>query len=128
MKQLFALFMAWSLSSLSMACNDSICLPENDKQRLNALNYSLTTERLFKAYMSSDITQRRLAEMYVVGVIDSSEGISWCGFDVASPDAIKEQVFEGLKNSMGTTPQGRAANAIKSNLENLLPCGKQLAE
>lgn len=60
--------------------------------------------------------------MYVVGVIDSSEGVSWCGFNVASPDAIKEQVFESLKDSMKTNPQGRAANAIKSRLEELLPC------
>lgn len=122
MKPSHSLLLICLLSSTSVACEDSICLPENEKQRLNALNYSLTTEKLFNAYMSSDVNQRRLAEMYVVGVIDSSEGVSWCGFNIASPDAIKEQVFESLKDSMENNPQGRAASAIKSRLERLLPC------
>ncbi len=122
MKSSHSLLLICLLPSTSVACEDSICLPGNEKQRLNALNYSLTTEKIFNAYMSSDVNQRRLAEMYVVGVIDSSEGVSWCGFNVASPDAIKEQVFESLKDSMKTNPQGRAASAIKSRLEELMPC------
>jgi hypothetical protein len=122
MKSSHSLLLICLISSTSFACDDSICLPGNEKQRLNALNYSLITGRIFNAYMSSDVNQRRLAEMYVVGVIDSSEGVSWCGFDIASPDAINEQVFESLKDSMKTNPQGRAANAIKSRLEELLPC------
>lgn len=122
MKRLLLILAICSLSSCSIASNDSICLPKNEAQRLNSLNYSLTTEKLFKAYMSSDIEQRRLAEMYVVGVIDSSEGVSWCGFDIASPDAIQEQVLAGLKLSLKTNPKARAASVINLQLEKLLPC------
>lgn len=83
---------------------------------------ALTTELLFKAYMSEDLEQRRLAEMYVVGVIDASEGVSWCGFGVASPNAIQEQVYIGLKNTLKKSPNEHASTAIKSKLEEFLPC------
>lgn len=75
--------------------------------------------------MSSDLEQRRLAEMYVAGVIDSSEGVSWCGFGIASPDAIQEHVFVGLENTLHKTPTSRASRAIESQLEKLLPCNKE---
>ncbi|WP_409523878.1 Rap1a/Tai family immunity protein [Nitrincola sp. MINF-07-Sa-05] len=82
----------------------------------------MTTESFFKAYMSTDIEQRRLAEMYVVGVIDSSEGELWCGYGIASPDAIQEQVYTGLKRALENSPRQRASTAIKSQLKELLPC------
>lgn len=110
------------LSSCSEAKEQSINFPQDEKQRLTTLNLSLTTERLYKAYMSSDINQRRLAEMYVAGVIDSTEGMSWCGYGVASPDAIQEQVFAGLSTTLKKSPETRASTAIKLKLEELLPC------
>ena len=110
------------LPSCSIASGNSIVLPESESQRLIASNLSMTTESFFKAYMSTDIEQRRLAEMYVIGVMDSSEGESWCGFDIASPDAIQEQVYIGLKRTLERSPTKRASTAIKSQLKELLPC------
>jgi hypothetical protein len=69
------------LPSCSIASGNSIVLPESESQRLIASNLAMTTESFFKAYMSTDIEQRRLAEMYVIGVMDSSEGESWCGLN-----------------------------------------------
>jgi hypothetical protein len=119
------IFLTFFLSSCSMASDQSIHLPENETQRLIAQNLSLTTEKLYKAYMSVNLDQRRLAEMYVVGVIDSTEGISWCNYSIASPDAIQEQVFIGLKGTLKNNPEVRASTAIKSKLEQLLPCKEQ---
>jgi hypothetical protein len=110
------------LPSCSIASGSAIVLPESESQRLIANNLSMTTESFFKAYMSTDIEQRRLAEMYVIGVIDSSEGESWCGFDISSPDAIQEQVYIGLKRTLARSPKERASTAIKSQLKELLPC------
>lgn len=113
------------LSSCSEAGDKSIALPQNEKQKLISLNLSLTTEKLYRAYMGADVEQRRLAEMYVTGVIDSTEGISWCDYRIVSPDAIQEQVFSGLNDTLKKNPQMRAAKAIASKLEQLLPCKKQ---
>ena len=76
--------------------------------------------------MGENLEQRRLAEMYVAGVIDASEGVSWCGFGVASPDAIQEQVYSGLKRTLERSPQERASIAIQSRLKELLPCKEKL--
>ena len=75
--------------------------------------------------MSSDVNQRRFAEMYVAGVLDSLEGVTWCGYDVASPDAIQEQVYLGLRETLKINPNIRASVAIQSKLEKLLPCKEQ---
>ncbi len=106
----------------SVASGNSIVLPESESQRLIAGNLSMTAESFFKAYMSTDLEQRRLAEMYVLGVIDSSEGDSWCGFEIASPDAIQEQVYTGLRKALDESPKERASAVIKSRLKELLPC------
>lgn len=114
--------MAIILPSCSIANDSFIAIPDSEHQRMIANNLSMTTESFFKAYMSTDIEQRRLAEMYVVGVIDGSEGESWCGYKTASPDAIQEQVYVALKRTLEKSPKERAATAIKSHLQQLLPC------
>lgn len=60
--------------------------------------------------------------MYVLGVIDSTEGELWCGYEIASPDAIQEQVFIGLKKALEKSPQERASTSIKARLKEILPC------
>ena len=82
----------------------------------------MTTEEFFKSYMSTNTQERRLAEMYVVGVVNGSEGVSWCGLRRISPDAIQEQVFIALKKSVETSPQERPSAAIVSHLKRTLPC------
>lgn len=116
------LLLMFFLLACSAVGDESIAVPSNEQQRLISYNLSLTTEKLYKAYMGSDLERRRLAEMYVAGVIDSSEGFSWCGYGIASPDAIQEQVLAGLKDALKKNPEMRAAKAIKSKLEQLLPC------
>lgn len=113
---------AITLSSCSVANENSISIPEGESQRMIAANRSVTTETLLTAYMNSNVEQRRLAEMYVIGVLDSTEGESWCGFKIASPDAIQEQVYVALKKGITTSPKKRASIVITSHLKGLLPC------
>ena len=55
---------------LHTASENKISIPENSTQRLIIDNLPLTTEDFFVAYMSSDLEQRRQAEMYLIGVIE----------------------------------------------------------
>ena len=64
------------LSSCAKANNQAIHIPTDDSQRLISQNLSMTTENFMSLYMSDNVNHQRLAEMYLVGVIDSSEGIS----------------------------------------------------
>jgi hypothetical protein len=122
LKKITSMLILAILSSCTIASDGQITLPIDDKQRLIIDNLSLTTEDFFSSYMSPNVEQRRLAEMYLIGVIDSSEGITWCGYEVASPSAIQEQVYLGLKEVLAATPKRRAADSIKLKLEQLLPC------
>ena len=113
------------LSFCTLAGTQVISIPSDDKQRLIAGNMSMTTERFMSAYMGKDLNQRRLAEMYLVGVIDSTEGDQWCNFSVVSPNAIQEQAYNGLKEALKKEPSIRASHAIISKLNKFLPCRKQ---
>lgn len=126
MKKLVSLLAAITLSSCSAADENPIVIKEGGGQRMVAENLSMTAESLLKAYMSSNQEQRRFAEMYVVGVLDSTEGKSWCGFKIASPSAIQEQVYSALKKAAGVSPKKRASIIIESHLMNLLPCKEAL--
>src|SRR5690554_1106250 len=103
---------------------EKISIPDSENQRLFSINTSLTVGALFQAYMDSDPDQRRLSEMYVLGVIDSSEGDAWCGYEIASPAAIQEQTYVGLQKAFADVRNERAATAIKSHLSKILPCKK----
>lgn len=125
MKKLKIIVMTFILSSCSSIEVNAIQLPEDDKQRAFTTNLDVKSQALYDAYMSSDVKQRRLAEMYVAGVLDSTEGVFWCSYNVASPSAIQEQVFAALRSSIKVFPDLRASNAIINKLSNLLPCKEQ---
>lgn len=74
------------------------------------------------AYMSENVSQRRLAEMYLIGVLDSTEGNTWCGFGIVLPGALQEQIFIGLKQQTKEVMQGKAPEVISSLLSKKLPC------
>ncbi|WP_141229473.1 Rap1a/Tai family immunity protein [Cellvibrio mixtus] len=122
MRKITSMLVAITLSSCSVANENFIHVPEGESQRMTAENRSMTTETLLTAYMNTNVEQRRLAEMYVIGVLDSTEGESWCGFKIASPDAIQEQVYIALKKGIKKSPKKRASIVITSHLTELLPC------
>lgn len=125
MKKLNLILMAFTLVSCSAIKADTITLPADDKQRAFTINLNTKAQGLYDAYMSKNLNQRRLAEMYVAGVLDSSEGIFWCDYSMVSPDAIQEQVFAALKSAVKHSPDLRASTVITNKFKNLLPCKEQ---
>jgi hypothetical protein len=117
------LLLAVLLPACSVANESPLSIPTDPTQRLIGSAVGMTVETLFQAYMSAQPEQRRLAEMYVVGVLDSSEGESWCGYqEVGSPDGLQEQIYLALKRAVQEAPKARASSVIKSRLTNLLAC------
>lgn len=99
-----------------------ISIPQTDMQRLFAGNTSLSVEVVHAAYMSTDPQQRWLAEAYLLGVLDATEGKRWCGYQVASPNAIEEQVYRAVKTASENSPKKRAAAVVVQHFSKLLPC------
>lgn len=110
------------LSSCAVAQVPGITVPDHGSQRLNTLNRNLTVDNFFSAYMGEDIKQRQLAEMYVVGVLDASEGDEWCSYETLSPGGLQEQVLVALKKAKDTNPQQRVSTAIKARFIEFFPC------
>jgi len=122
----FKYFVIASFISASSCANDTLLqIPADATERFISANLNLSTEQFYSAYMSTDHSERRLAEMYLVGVIDATEGKTWCDYERVSASAIQEQVLAGLKLSIENGKNIRASAAITSKLEALLPCQNQ---
>lgn len=103
-----------------------ISIPGDDKQRLSIENLNFKGSTFIEAYLSTDLTQRRLAEMYLIGVLDAGEGIKWCGYNLALPGSIQEQVYLGFKKLPPNSLNQRASEIIASILSKTLPCKHKL--
>jgi len=72
--------------------------------------------------MSENITERRYAEMYLLGVLDATEGIVWCDYYQVKTISLDEIVYEGLKKTDSAQRQKRAARVIADILGKRLAC------
>ena len=72
--------------------------------------------------MSKDVGQRRLAEMYLIGVLDSTEKKNWCGYNIVLPSSIEEGIYIGFKKQSPAALNRRASEIISSILAKRLPC------
>jgi hypothetical protein len=75
--------------------------------------------------MSQDVKQRRFAEMYLVGVLDGSEGHVWCGYDQVKGGSIQELLYRKLSTEKEESMSQRASHLITNILANSLPCKKR---
>lgn len=121
-KYIHTFLIFFSLVSCGSVQSEPIKVPADNKQRLVIDNLNLSGADFMAAYMSENVSQRRLAEMYLIGVLDSTEGNTWCGFGIVLPGALQEQIFIGLKQQTKEVMQGKAPEVISSLLSKKLPC------
>ena len=76
--------------------------------------------------MSKDVSQRHLAEMFLIGVLDSTEGKLWCGYKIALPGSIQELIYIGFKKESEHSLKRRASEIIISIMSKKLPCKDRL--
>jgi hypothetical protein len=96
--------------------------PIPDSQSLLAGNNNFSAEDFFSAWMSKNITEKRYAEMYLLGVFDATEGIAWCNYHLVKTISLEEVVYEGLKKMDSTQLQKRASLVITNILKRNLHC------
>ena len=94
----------------------------NPQQRLIIENLNLSGTDFFVAYMSKDVQQRQLAEMYLAGVLDAGEGKLWCGYNIALPSSLQEVIYLGFKNQSPKSLNRRASEVINETLASKLSC------
>jgi Rap1a immunity proteins len=120
--KLYILIASIFVSSCSFASSQGIYIPDQETERLSIRNINVTGENFWAAYQSKDVAQRHLAEMYLSGVLDATEGMAWCDYSVALSGSIQEQIYIGFKKQTATALQRRASQIIVETLASKLPC------
>lgn len=85
-------------------------------------NTNLTAKNYFNVLMSDSVDERRYAELYLLGVLDATEGSVWCDYKTYKTIIIDETIFVELKKLSGQQLDKRAATVIKSILSQKFPC------
>lgn len=106
------------------AISSDLQLLARDGITINSIN--LTATQFFKSYMSNHADERRSAELYLLGVMDATEGKSWCDYKTFKPDTLRGRIFEGFKKLESRRLNERASKVIEDILGQLnqyQPCG-----
>lgn len=96
--------------------------PLPSTQRVFIDNTNLTVKDFFSAYMSNSVEERRYAELYLLGVMDATEGKSWCDYRSYKTTTLSEEIYLGFKALDESKQSERAAHAITSILAKKFPC------
>lgn len=92
---------------------------------INSVN--LTAKQFFKSYTSDHADERRSAELYLLGVMDATEGKSWCDYKTFKSDTLRGRIFEAFKKLESHRLNERASKVIENiliQLNQYHPCGR----
>ena len=112
------------ISSTSYAKNyvANFTRPLPPSQSIVFENTNLTAKDFFNALMSGSIEERRYSELYLLGVLDATEGSTWCDYRKYKTITIDERLFVNLKKLTKQELDARAATVIKHILSKEFPC------
>ncbi|GAA5172766.1 Rap1a/Tai family immunity protein [Viridibacterium curvum] len=74
------------------------------------------------AWTHTEPAIRERAQLYLLGVMDASEGRAWCSYSRAKSITLHELVFASLRKTSPARLQQRASLLIESALRSSLPC------
>lgn len=111
-----------SLAQTNVFANTKLAHPIPDSQNIFLNNNNLSAEVFFAAYNSQNVTERRYAQMYLLGVVDAIEGVSFCGYSVLKTLSINEVVYTGFKRLQPAQLTKRASTVIREILSENTSC------
>ncbi|PUA28869.1 MAG: hypothetical protein B0W54_10675 [Cellvibrio sp. 79] len=83
---------------------------------------NLTGAEFLPEFISKSPERRIAARLYMLGVLDSTEGKVWCSYDQLKTVTINDFVFEYLKKQSAEKLKLRASDLIQEALHNSFPC------
>lgn len=96
-----------------------------DPNTLSRNDSQISGEKFLHAWLSKDNEKERLkANMYLMGVMDATEGRAWCSYKLVKPDSLRETVYAFFKELLPERKKEPASSLIKEALMQQLPCGK----
>jgi hypothetical protein len=115
-KLVFAVVLLSILAQASIFADTKLALPIPDSQNIFLNNSNLSAKVFFAAYNSQNVVERHYAEMYLLGVVDAIEGVSFCGYKVLKTLSIDEVVYMGFKRLQPEQLSKRASTVIREIL------------
>ncbi|RYG21139.1 MAG: hypothetical protein EOO07_03355 [Chitinophagaceae bacterium] len=107
-----------ALISCGFAYADTVgARPEITEDSVN-----LPADVFLKEFVSQTPHSRSIARLYMLGVMDSTEGKVWCDYKTLSTAALNEFVFEYMKKLKPEQLNRRAAFVIEDALRTNFPC------
>lgn len=85
----------------------------------------LTARDFFVAYASNNESARAAANLYLLGVMDATEGRSWCDYRTYKTVTLRERIFVSLKKMDPGALSNRASTVIEGILSERFPCGSK---
>jgi Rap1a immunity proteins len=122
---LFSFLVSLTLAASYPALGDAELVKSiAESQSLIIENNNLSAAAFHSAYLSKNITERRYAEMYLLGVLDATEGKDWCDYKGVKTITLDEAVFVGFKKLDREKLKARASTVIKEMLSRNFTCRK----
>lgn len=89
------------------------------------VNNNLTLREFMAALASPSHNERHYAEMYLVGVLDTTEGFDWCGYDTILPDSAASVIATYAEQQIPKRGNERASTVIREILKDKASCRRQ---
>ncbi|MDR1424700.1 MAG: hypothetical protein LBI92_08890 [Azoarcus sp.] len=86
---------------------------------------NLSLEQFLVSYNSKNPEEQSAAYAFLLGVVDASEGKTWCSYYKFKKTTVLEMIHAGLKELSPSHYDERAAHIIIGVLEKQHPCGKE---
>ena len=110
-----------SIATLLLTCVP--CSPLfAEPQPITADNVNLSAGDFLPEFINQSPERRAAARLYLLGVLDATEGRSWCSYSQLKTTTINEFVFEHLKKQPSEKLTLRASVLIEEALQKSFPC------
>lgn len=95
----------------------------NTQEIVTEDSVNLSAKIFLKEFVSQDLAARKAARLYALGVMDASEGKSWCDYKTLKTVTLNEFIFEHMKTLSPAKLDRRASVVIEEALQKTFPCG-----
>ena len=111
------------LSTALVACGSTHAAPRvGHSTTLTEDAAALTARAFFADFGSMDAPRRRAAQLYLLGVLDATEGHAWCSYSQLKTVSLREHLYEHFRKLPPQRLDERAADVITEALTRSFPC------
>lgn len=112
-------------TATSLPYDDTRVFPR-DPALLTGYDFNLSAERFANALFSKTNERERIkANMYLLGILDSSVGTGWCESGQVLPHSRYEMLYPYFKNLTAEQKKQRASTLIVAAMADVMPCKKE---